>query len=95
MYQFLLNLYLNNLETLNDYSYFQGNNVICINSIIICLLCNRAQIGNWFYYQGFDWNVIFKRNMHRLRYDHIVVRNEDGLMEANKTLGNIYLVTCL
>ena len=32
-------------------------------------------IGNLLYYQDFHWNVLFERDMYRLRYDQTALRN--------------------
>ena len=73
-FTFLPTWSLQNLETLlyslhsNTVSYLQ-------RSIRICSPCNRIHWKHWLYYQSSDWNVIFERDVHRLRYDLTTLRN--------------------
>lgn len=56
---------------------------------------SRDTIGNWLYYQVFDWNVMFERDMHRLRYDQTILRNRLTYESQKKSPWKNSLVPCL
>ena len=43
----------------------------------------------WLYYESFDWNAIFERDMHRLRYDQTAKETQVDFMEPTEPLGNV------
>ena len=92
IYLFLPTCSLQNLETLCEWGWlFCGNIVICRTSIRICSSCNRT---HWLYYQGFDWNVVFERNIQAQIWQDSFSGTQIGL-SGIKPLVNIGLAPCL
>lgn len=64
------------------YLYFHDNIVLCISSVRICSLCNRAQLETLVILPRLEWSVIFERDC--IRSDVTRPVNQDWLYGVNR-----------